>query len=122
MYICTNIRNLHDYSKKEHELIKLFVVTKCFSLGKRKNLIRLGVEQGQTFAWSRSRMGGWATSQSPILRTTITLDRLKQRGYESMSDIYERISPQLNEPLYTACPEIFGKIRTYSGVRSSPPS
>jgi hypothetical protein len=46
-------------------------------------------------------MGGWATSQSPILRTTITIDRLKQRGYESMSEIYERISPQLNEPLYT---------------------
>jgi len=26
---------------------------------------------------------------------------LKRRGYESMSEIYERISPQLNEPLYT---------------------
>ncbi|WP_282016684.1 group II intron maturase-specific domain-containing protein [Marinifilum flexuosum] len=68
---------------------------------KRRSLIRLGVEQGQAFAWSRTRMGGWATSQSPILRTTITLDRLKRRGYESMSEIYERISPQLNEPLYT---------------------
>jgi hypothetical protein len=68
---------------------------------KRKNLIRLGVEQGQAYAWSRSRMGGWATSQSPILGTTITLDRLKKRGYESMLDIYRRKSPQLNEPLYT---------------------
>ena len=27
---------------------------------KRKNLIRLGVEPGQAYAWSRSRMGGWA--------------------------------------------------------------
>ncbi len=50
---------------------------------------------------SRTRMGDWAVAQSPILRTTITLDRLKRRGYESMSEIYERISPQLNEPLYT---------------------
>ncbi len=25
---------------------------------KRKNLIRLGIEQGQAYAWSRSRMGG----------------------------------------------------------------
>ncbi|WP_421921268.1 group II intron maturase-specific domain-containing protein [Marinifilum sp.] len=68
---------------------------------KRKNLIRLGVEQGQAYAWSRSRMGGWAIAQSPILGTTITLDRLKKRGYESMLDIYKKISPQLNEPLYT---------------------
>ncbi len=68
---------------------------------KRKNLIRLGVEQGQAYAWSRSRMGGWAIAQSPILGTTITLDRLKKRGYISMLDIYKAISPQLNEPLYT---------------------
>ncbi|WP_421919826.1 group II intron reverse transcriptase/maturase [Marinifilum sp.] len=68
---------------------------------KRKNLIRLGIEQGQAYAWSRSRMGGWAIARSPILGTTITLDRLKKRGYESMLDIYKKISPQLNEPLYT---------------------
>jgi len=46
-------------------------------------------------------MGGWAIAQSPILRTTITLERLRKRGYESMLDIYKKISPQLNEPLYT---------------------
>jgi len=68
---------------------------------KRKNLIRLGIEQGQAYAWSRSRMGGWAIAQSPILGTTITLARLSKRGYESMLHIYKRISPQLNEPLYT---------------------
>jgi RNA-directed DNA polymerase len=68
---------------------------------KRKNLIRLGISQGQAYAWSRTRMGGWAVAQSPILVTTITLQRLVQRGYESMLDYYERVSPQLNEPLYT---------------------
>jgi len=68
---------------------------------KRKNLIRLGVEGGQAYAWSRSRMGGWAIAQSPILGITITIDRLKKRGYVSMLDIYKLISLQLNEPLYT---------------------
>lgn len=68
---------------------------------KRRSLIRLGVEQGQAYAWSRSRMGGWAIAQSPILGTTITLERLKKRGYVSLLDIYKQISPQLNEPLYT---------------------
>jgi len=28
------------------------------------------------YAWSRTRMGGWAVAQSPILGTTITLSRL----------------------------------------------
>ncbi len=68
---------------------------------KRKNLIRLGIHYGQAYAWSRTRMGGWAVAQSPILGTTITLARLTQRGYESMFSYYEKVSPQLNEPLYT---------------------
>jgi len=68
---------------------------------KRKNLIRLGVDPDHAFAWSRTRMGGWAVAQSPILGTTITLDRLCKRGYESMLSVYEKIAPHLNEPLYT---------------------
>ncbi len=58
---------------------------------KRKNLIRLGVNQGQAYAWSRTRMGGWAAAQSPILRTTITEKRLKQRGYSSMLEYYHQV-------------------------------
>jgi group II intron reverse transcriptase/maturase len=68
---------------------------------KRKNLIRLGIHNGQAYAWSRTRMGGWAVAQSPILVTTITIERLAKRGYESMLSYYEKVSPQLNEPLYT---------------------
>ncbi len=56
---------------------------------KRKNLIRLGIEQGQAYAWSRTRMGGWAVAQSPILRTTITITRMKKRGYLSLVDYYK---------------------------------
>lgn len=67
---------------------------------KRKNLIRLGIHNGQAYAWSRTRMGGWAVAQSPILGTTITVERLIKRGYESMFSYYEKVSPDLNEPLY----------------------
>ena len=59
---------------------------------KRKNLIRLGVSQGTAYAYSRTRKGGWAVAQSPILGTTITLSRLKRRGYESMVDYYLNLS------------------------------
>lgn len=68
---------------------------------KRKNLIRLGVEQGKAYAWSRTRTGGWAVAQSPILGTTITVDRLKQRGYVSLLDIYKQITPVRGDSLFT---------------------
>lgn len=57
---------------------------------KRKNLIRLGVEKGKAYAWSRTRKGGWAVAQSPILGTTITLSRLRRRGYKPMIDYLNR--------------------------------
>ena len=66
---------------------------------KRKNLIRLGVEQGKAYAYSRTRKGGWAIAQSPIMTTTITLARLRKRGYESMFDYYQTVNPNLN-PLF----------------------
>lgn len=57
---------------------------------KRKNLIRLGVRKGTAYAWSRTRMGGWAVAQSPILGTTIKVSLLKRRGYVSMVDYYSK--------------------------------
>ena len=66
-----------------------------------KNLIKLGVDYQHANAWSRTRKGGWAIAQSPILTTTITLERLKKRGYQSMLDYYFKVNPTLNEPLYS---------------------
>jgi group II intron reverse transcriptase/maturase len=61
---------------------------------KRKNLIRLGVDTEHAYAWSQSRKGGWAIAQSPILGTTITVERLKKRGYVSLLEIYNQIRPE----------------------------
>lgn len=68
---------------------------------KRKNLIRLGIRYGQAYAWSRTRMGGWAVARSPILSTTITKVRLRKRGFEPMLDYYLKITQKFNEPLST---------------------
>ena len=68
---------------------------------KRKNLLRLGVDHHHAYSWSRTRMGGWAVAQSPIMKTTITIERLSKRGYESLLEHYQKVSPLLNEPLYT---------------------
>jgi len=67
---------------------------------KRRSLIRLGVPHGQAYAWSRTRMGGWAVAQSPILGTTITIKRLKQRGYIPMIELYKSISPNYKNSLF----------------------
>ena len=56
-----------------------------------KNLIRLGVPGHMARQWAYSRKGGWAISCSPILGTTITLDRLKSRGYKSFLEYYLEI-------------------------------
>ncbi len=52
------------------------------------NLARLGVPGDMAWKWAYSRMGGWAVSCSPILITTITVDRLKRRGYISFVEYY----------------------------------
>jgi group II intron reverse transcriptase/maturase len=54
---------------------------------------QLGVKAGIAYAWSRSRMGGWAVAQSPMMRTTVTLNRLQQAGYISFNDTYQSVSP-----------------------------
>ncbi|MDD4754238.1 group II intron maturase-specific domain-containing protein [Proteiniphilum propionicum] len=67
---------------------------------RRKNLIRLGVGVEHVYSNSCSRMGTWAVACSPILKTNITVERLQQRGYESMFIYYQKIAPFLNEPLF----------------------
>jgi RNA-directed DNA polymerase len=56
-----------------------------------KNLIRLGIPVPMAWKWAHSRMGGWAVACSPILVTTITLERLQKRGYISFLEYYLKI-------------------------------
>ncbi|MCY1722802.1 hypothetical protein OU798_20815 [Prolixibacteraceae bacterium Z1-6] len=51
------------------------------------------VEPDKAFQWSRSRKGGRAIAQSPILGTTITVDRLKMRGCVPLLDLYNQVKP-----------------------------
>lgn len=68
---------------------------------KRKNLIRLGIDQDHAYAYSRTRMGGWTVAQSPILVTIITISRLKKRGYIAMLELHLLFNPPRYEPPYT---------------------
>ena len=59
---------------------------------KMKSLMRLGIHSGMAYAWSRTRMGSWAVACSPILGTTITLDRLDRRRYVSLLSYYLKLT------------------------------
>ncbi len=55
-----------------------------------RSFIRLGTPRGQAYAWSRSRRGGWAIAQSPIMNTTVTLKSLKRKDYLSFSEQFQK--------------------------------
>jgi len=84
-------------------------------LSKKKMIKHLTSKRNlnQAYAWSRTRMGGWAVAQSPTLRTTITIARMKKKGYVSLIDYYKKSKRIIIEPL----PKAFGKTRTLGGVR-----
>jgi len=57
-----------------------------------RNLKRLGVPEHVAIKWGLNRSGGWHIVNSPILKTTITLERLRQRGFIPMNEIYCKFS------------------------------
>ena len=57
-----------------------------------RSYIRLGIDPDHAYAWSRSRLGGWRIACSPIMRTTVTIERLERRGYIQFSIYYRTIS------------------------------
>jgi group II intron reverse transcriptase/maturase len=58
---------------------------------RKRAYIQLGIDPEMAYQWSRSRKGGWAVAQSPMMKTTVTKERLKQRGYVSFLEVFERM-------------------------------
>jgi group II intron reverse transcriptase/maturase len=57
-----------------------------------RSYIRMGVDKDHAYSWSRSRMGGWRIACCPIMRTTVTIERLERRGYIQFNKFYRTIS------------------------------
>ena len=55
-----------------------------------RNLKRLGIPLGVAISWGLNRSGGWHIVNTPILKTTITEQRLRSRGYLPMREIYAK--------------------------------
>jgi hypothetical protein len=59
----------------------------------------IAIPKGQAYAWSCSRMGGWAQACCPIMKTTVTISRLKRRGYIEFYDYFQRFNHKGNYKL-----------------------
>lgn len=57
-----------------------------------RNLKRLGIPLWLAIKWGLNRRGGWHIVNTPILKTTITEERLRMRGYLPMREIYGKFS------------------------------
>jgi RNA-directed DNA polymerase len=55
------------------------------------NLIKLGIEKSKAWEHANTRKSYWRTANSPILKRSITNDRLKQTGYIFFSDYYGKL-------------------------------
>ncbi len=58
---------------------------------KLANLIKLGIKKSKAWEWANTRKGYWRISNSFILNTTITTERLKKAGYIFLSEYYRKV-------------------------------
>jgi group II intron reverse transcriptase/maturase len=57
-----------------------------------RNLIKLGIAKYKAWEYANTRKAYWRTSNSPILNTSITNERLKQAGYIFFADYYRKVN------------------------------
>jgi group II intron reverse transcriptase/maturase len=58
---------------------------------KLKNLIKLGINKYKAREYANTRKGNWRTANSPILKISVTNERLKEAGYVFLSDYYRKV-------------------------------
>ncbi|MCB9080328.1 MAG: group II intron reverse transcriptase/maturase [Lewinellaceae bacterium] len=51
-------------------------------------LRKLGVNRNEAYLWGNTRKGYWRIAHSPILQRSITCERLKQKGYIPLMELY----------------------------------
>ncbi len=59
---------------------------------------QLGVSHAWAMRYAWSRKGGWRLSCSPVMKMTVTEERLRQRGYQSFKDYYHHVRQQAVVP------------------------
>ena len=55
------------------------------------NLRKLGIPADKAYQWGNSRLGYWHIAGSPVLKCSITNERLAAAGYFSILNYYESL-------------------------------
>jgi group II intron reverse transcriptase/maturase len=55
------------------------------------NLVKLGIADNKAWEYANTRKGYWRISNSPILATAITNERLKKQGFPTMTERYLKV-------------------------------
>jgi RNA-directed DNA polymerase len=66
---------------------------KCWKKIKTKhdNLVKLGVYDSKAWEYANTRKGYWRIADSPILNKTLTNERLRKRGFPTITDRYLKV-------------------------------
>ncbi len=56
-----------------------------------KNLRKLGISKDQAYQWGNTQLGYWRIAGSPVLKCSITNEKLARAGYMSILEMYEQI-------------------------------
>ena len=55
------------------------------------NLVKMGIPKWQAYQWANTRAGYWRIAHSPILQRSLSIGKLQQMGYYSLSAEYARL-------------------------------
>lgn len=55
------------------------------------NLVKLGIADNKAWEYANTRKGYWRISNSPILATALTNERLKRQGFPTMTERYLKV-------------------------------
>ena len=58
-----------------------------------RNLCRCGINKRMAWQWANTRKGCWRIAHSQVLSIAMSNKRLKQAGYPSLVDCYEKLHP-----------------------------
>ncbi len=58
---------------------------------KHNNLVKLGIDNSKAWEYANTRKGYWRISNSPILSRALTNERLKKKGFPTLTEMYLKV-------------------------------
>ena len=91
-YIAEMKRTLKSWDEWLRRRIRMYIWKQWKKARTRvKNLRKLGISKDQAYQWGNTRLGYWRIAGSPVLKCSITNEKLVHAGYKDILQMYEQI-------------------------------